>query len=94
MDTGRNHLVSAEQLAALREAGEDVGAYQEVPTRLQRAALKKLAGRREAIVSKTSGGKLSKWAAAERKRAAGNVAKKRTSRRAMAKATRKANRGR
>lgn len=64
-DTG--HLVDTsdmnqEQLDQLRRLG-----YLRVPPNLQRAARKKLSGRREARVSLTSGGKLSKWAARVRK---------------------------
>ena len=92
MNTTNNHLVTEEQLAAMAKACQDITTYQPVPKHLQRAALKKLAGRREAFVSKTSGGKLSKWAAAERRRGIKNAAKKRTSRRSMERATRKANR--
>lgn len=46
---------------------QDLG-YTEVPPALNRAARRKLAGRDRAVVSRTSGGKLSTWAAAERKR--------------------------
>jgi hypothetical protein len=41
--------------------------YLPVPNELQGAAEKKLAGKDEAFVSLTSGGKLSKWAAKQRK---------------------------
>jgi hypothetical protein len=41
--------------------------YELVPNELERAAEKKLAGRNEATVSLTSGGKLSRWAAKKRK---------------------------
>lgn len=91
-DTG--HLVSPERYEAMRKALEAAGetgpAYTPVPKRLAQAARRKLAGRSEAMVSLTSGGKLSLWAA--RRRAAKNAAKKRASRRAMEKATRKAQR--
>jgi hypothetical protein len=41
--------------------------FQELPPSLNRAARRKLAGQESAIVSPTSGGKLSKWAASQRK---------------------------
>lgn len=41
--------------------------YTKVPKELETAAKKKLAGKDEAFVSLTSGGKLSKWAAKQRK---------------------------
>lgn len=44
--------------------GED---FEEVPEELNQAAKAKLKGENEAYVSKTSGGKLSKWAAQQRK---------------------------
>ncbi len=47
---------------SLREQG-----YTPVPAELEKAAEKKLAGQDEAYVSLTSGGKLSKWAAKQRK---------------------------
>jgi len=56
--------------------------YIPVPPELDRAAKLKLAGRNEAYVSLTSGGKLSKWAAKERKK-----------RRKMAQESRRRNRG-
>jgi hypothetical protein len=55
--------------------------YEILPEQLNRAARRKLAGKNEATVSLTSGGKLSKWAAEKRK-----------SKRKMAKASRKRNR--
>ena len=79
MDTSNNHLMnmeSVEYLLADRRAEFDV-----VPLHLQNAAKKKLNGRNSAFVSKDSGGKLSKWAAQERKK-----------KRQAQKASRKANR--
>ena len=45
---------------------KDLG-YTEVPKELETTAKKKLAGKGEAFVSLNSGGKLSKWAAKQRK---------------------------
>jgi len=76
-DTG--HLVrvdSEEEMLRLAEAG-----YEPVPEELNRAARRKLAGRKEAQVSLISSGKLSRWAA-----------KRRKTRRKMAKASRRRNR--
>ena len=39
-----------------------------VPSELEKAATKVLAGKDSAVVSRTSGGKLSRWAASERKK--------------------------
>ena len=50
------------EMKAMQERG-----YTEVPKELETAAKKKLAGKAEAYVSLTSGGKLSKWAAKQRK---------------------------
>jgi len=55
--------------------------YQSVPKELENAAEKKLAGKDEAHVSLTSGGRLSRWAA-----------KKRKHRRKMARESRRRNR--
>ena len=63
--------------------------YREVPEELEQAAKKKLAGQKEAMVSLTSGGKLSKWAAGERKKER-ETAKK--NKKKMAKKSRQANR--
>lgn len=56
----------AERLKAQNDSMQERG-YTEVPKELETAAKKKLAGKDEAYVSLTSGGKLSKWAAKERK---------------------------
>ncbi len=65
---------------ALNELAREQG-YEPVPPELETAAKKKLAGKDEAHVSLTSGGKLSKWAAQKRK-----------NKRKMAKASRRRNR--
>ncbi len=54
--------LTAKQMKKLLEQG-----YEPVPEELQPAAVKKLAGKPEAVVSLTSGGKLSKWAGKVRK---------------------------
>lgn len=61
--------------------GEIPKGYTLVPTELNRAARRKLAGKKEAQVSLTSGGRLSRWAARQRK-----------ARRKMAKESRRRNR--
>lgn len=61
------------------------------PQRLSKAAKRKLAGKDEATVSLHSGGKLSRWAAHERAKAA-KAKRKSRARRAAEKATRKAQR--
>ena len=94
MDVNTGHLVTAEKMAEMMKLSEMMklaeGAeneplekYEPVPEELRVAAEKKLAGKDEAYVSLTSGGKLSKWAAKQRK------AKQH---RKMQKASRRANR--
>lgn len=89
MDVNTGHLISGESLKLyekhLRELRElekePIQNYEPVPDELHLAAKKKLAGKDEAMVSLTSGGKLSKWAA-----------KKRKEKRRMANQSKKANR--
>lgn len=74
MNSSTNHLVdSMPELST---------GYEFVPSDLNRSAKRKLAGKSEAYVSRTSGGKLSKYAAKQRKK-----------KRAEAKKSRKGNRG-
>lgn len=61
-------LESLEHLQELQMQG-----FEEVPTELRPAAKKKLAGRKSAKVSLTSGGKLSRWAASKRKQNRGKA---------------------
>lgn len=68
---------------------DEQGQYVPVPPELQRAAELKLAGQNEAMVSLTSGGKLSRWAAKQRKE---RTARKRRDKRNMAEALRRRNR--
>ncbi len=68
---------------------DEQGQYVPVPPELQRAAELKLAGQNEAMVSLTSGGKLSRWAAKQRKE---RTARKRRHKRNMAEASRRRNR--
>jgi len=75
--TGRDQFKgfgAPEGIGELKALARDAG-YLPVPKKLQTAAEKKLAGKDEAHVSLTSGGKLSKWAAKKRKQ--GRVAKAR-----------------
>lgn len=63
MNVKDNHLVRD-----IKQVPEDEQEdYTELPEELAEAAQKKLAGKDETVVSKTSGGKLSKWAAQQRK---------------------------
>ena len=73
MHPGTGHLVNLESEMAHEVFGKPVTyekvrekGYEPVPPELERAAQKKLAGKNEATVSLTSGGKLSKWAAGRR----------------------------
>lgn len=68
MQPNTGHLVDTTEadkktLKKLQKAG-----YEEVPSELQEAARRKLAGKKEALVSLTSGGKLSRHAAQLRKK--------------------------
>ena len=64
MNVDSNHLVR--DIKKVVEAEREN--YTELPEELAEAAEKKLDGKDEATVSKTSGGKLSRWAASERRR--------------------------
>lgn len=90
VDTGElRNFTSDEEMELLRQAG-----FVQVPEHLQKAAQLKLSGKESAKVSLTSGGKLSKWAAKQRKIARKKKAKSRIkkNRQYMAKASRKRNR--
>ena len=50
------------------EKGLELNGLEPVPEELQGAARKKLKGKKEAMVSLTSGGRLSRWAAKKRKK--------------------------
>jgi len=80
MNTDTGHLVDMnfDEMKRLYEKNTD---YEPVPKNLRHAAGRKLNGKKEAMVSLTSGGKLSRWAASKRKK-----------KRQMAKASRQANR--
>lgn len=64
--TGHLVAIPAEKEQEMLREMFDRG-YEPVPPELKRAAHKKLAGRNEATVSLTSGGKLARWAAKKRK---------------------------
>ena len=67
MNVDNNHLKEVfEDNPEIVEKMKEQG-YVRVPEELEHAAKVKLAGKEEAYVSKTSGGKLSKWAAKQRK---------------------------
>lgn len=95
MDTSTGHLISGEERERLQKLGADLSGYTEVPQRLSGAALKKLAGAQAAVVALHSGGKLSRWAAHERAKAAKSARRtkaKKQARRKAEKATRRAQR--
>lgn len=85
MNVNTGHLINSEMFKTLQEAAQEgninFADYTPVPEELELAAMKKLAGQQEAMVSLTSGGKLSNWARANRK-----------ARRKMARESRKRNR--
>lgn len=71
MDVNSNELVKSGVIDELakrygRESYE-VNRFTPVPDELNHAADRKLGGKDRAVVSKTSGGKLSRWAAKQRK---------------------------
>lgn len=77
MNIQDNHLVRD-----IKQVPEDRREdYTELPEELAEAAERKLAGKNEATVSKNSGGKLSRWAASERRRQKGLAAKQHKARR-------------
>lgn len=61
MNPNTNHLI------ALGDGEQPPPGYEILPSELQHAARLKLAGKKEATVSRRSGGKLSRWAAARRR---------------------------
>lgn len=74
MNPDTNHLVDLEKFEDFEQIEQEElmkalqrHEYQMLADNLQHAAKTKLNGEREAHVSKTSGGKLSKWAANQRK---------------------------
>jgi hypothetical protein len=83
MDVNSGHLITDEAYREMQDFQQRN--YTPVPKELQSAAEKKLADKTEAMVSLTSGGKLSKWASEQRKN-------KRKSRAKIAKQSRKQNR--
>lgn len=68
MNPDNGHLVSNLDEFTNDESHLLKEAYEPLPAHLHRAARKKLNGKKEAYVSLTSGGKLSQWAAGERKK--------------------------
>jgi hypothetical protein len=89
IDTGELRRITKENEEELARAG-----FVQVPFELAYAARFKLAGKDSAQVSLTSGGKLSKWAAQQRKLARKKRARARTkkNRRRMAQESRRRNR--
>ena len=68
MNTNTNHLVdisafTEEQKTKLAEQG-----YEPIPDELDHASRVALRGKRDAYISKTSGGKLSRWAKKKREK--------------------------
>ncbi|MHB8122608.1 MAG: hypothetical protein ACYDG4_10685 [Desulfuromonadaceae bacterium] len=81
MNPGTGHLVGC--FGSI--PGEKRKDYETIPPELERAAAVKLAGKEETMVSLTSGGKLSRWAAGKRN--------ERKARNRMAKESQRRNRG-
>jgi len=79
MNVDTNHLVALQDRARDLLRAQD---YEQLPDELEPAARAVLRGRNEAYVSRTSGGKLSKYAAKRRKekRKQARVARKRNRR--------------
>lgn len=76
MNPNTNELVDPEELEKLVKQTKAEG-FEPIPEELEHAAKVKLKGKPSAIVSKTSGGKLSKWAASKRKKQAQKAARRR-----------------
>ena len=74
--------VETNELIRVREGQETPPGFEPVPEGLNRAARRTLGHRDSVVVSRTSGGRLSRWAAQRRK-----------AKRKMAAASRKRNRG-
>lgn len=84
MNCNTGHLITNEMLQAMPDFQREL--FMPVPQELESAAVKKLAGKPEAMVSLTSGGKLSKWACEQRRK------KAKSGREKMAKESRRRNR--
>ena len=67
MNTDKNHLMDTSELTEDKLKSLLDNGYEEIPKELSRAAKRKLNGKKEAYVSFTSGGKLSRFAARKRK---------------------------
>ncbi|TGE35911.1 hypothetical protein E4K67_22610 [Desulfosporosinus fructosivorans] len=63
MNINTGHLITSEMFQELQPKD-----FMPLPEELESAAQKKLAGKPEAMVSLTSGGKLSKWASEQRRK--------------------------
>ena len=74
MNVDTNELINAKTFEELKK----IKTFEPIPDELEHAAKVKLAGRSSAIISKISGGKLSQWAAKQRKikRKAQKIARK------------------
>ncbi len=69
MDVDSGRLITGKMLEELKKSDpEEAKRFIGVPGELNRAAKRKLAGKDEAMVSLTSGGKLSRWASKQRKK--------------------------
>lgn len=68
MDVDRNELISGEEHERLKQSDpKEASRFEQVLKTLWPAARQKLHGKDRAFVSRTSGGKLSSWAAKRRK---------------------------
>ena len=83
MNINTGHLITDEGYQAMQDFQQKD--YMLIPQELESAAERKLAGKPEAMVSLTSGGKLSSWASEQRR-------SKRKSRSKIAKESKKRNR--
>lgn len=68
MHPGTGHLVDTSEMKETEFAILHKAGYEKLPEELSRAANRKLNGKKEAYVSLTSNGKLSKWARKKRKK--------------------------
>lgn len=86
LEKKQSGLLTEEDKKEMAEKIEELSGLQPLPHELEAAAKRVLKGKREGKVSLTSGGKLSKWAASQRK------TQKKNKRRKIAKQSRKINR--
>ena len=95
MDTGRNIVISGDEMARMRALQDAAAArFERLPDELQGAADRSLAGRRSVKIARTASegdaGDLARFAAAQREKKRAHARKRRGMERATKRAQRKA----